>query len=465
MPHMLTCSRFDPNSVGSGDVSVILAALTHPNNKVDFLENKVGNEGAKALAQALMHPNSKLQRLEIGVEGIKALAEALQHDNCTLTSLVTEFPWSAIIAEAQKDATVFQSLLVLLSARQVRRVGTRAAVRRLPSEMIRLAAQMVRIEARDGEHDEEENSSGSDSVEGDSIEGDSDNQRIELPGNKTFDAVAVFSGHMTSSNDINGRQSAQRASTSLRMFKQFVFRQPDGTLNVSGTISRECYESWLRVRRSQDCEAEAGKFYRALTNHVAGTSHPHIGQQYRSRGHHEKLASIDTLAPDTFAENVRELFHKLKPEDASYLIQMASHVVTHFGAEFTEEDQHTVYDLLRFAVLGRTSRCAVIAATTRAQELCNKHPSELTLVFDVTAKTWTESLLAWDLSSRRWALGMDPRELMRIVVAVGGAFHQPGTAFIIHQQSVVCQDSSRRRLDLTYVVDVESYYLVVYASA
>lgn len=66
--------------------------------------------------------------------------------------------------EAQTDANVLQSLLALLSARQVQRVGTRAAVRRLPSEMIRMVAQMARIEARDG-NDEEESSSGSDNGE------------------------------------------------------------------------------------------------------------------------------------------------------------------------------------------------------------------------------------------------------------------------------------------------------------
>ncbi|KAH9251118.1 hypothetical protein BASA81_011017 [Batrachochytrium salamandrivorans] len=193
-------------------------------------------------------------------------------------------------------------------------------------------------------------------------------------------------------------------------------------------------------------------------------THSHIGQQYRSRGYHEKLALAALLPSDPFAANVHELFLKLKPEDASYLTQMASHVVTHFGTEFTEEGQRAVYDLLRFAVLGRTNRCAVSAPATRAQELCNNHPSELTLVFDVTAKTWAESLLAQDLSSKRWTLGIDPRELMRLVVAVGGAFHQPGTAFTIHQQSVVCKDSIRRCLDLTYIVDPESYYLIVFAS-
>ncbi|KAH9253988.1 hypothetical protein BASA81_008112 [Batrachochytrium salamandrivorans] len=258
-------------------------------------------------------------------------------------------------------------------------------------------------------------------------------------------------------------QPQPRTSNSLRVFKQFMLRRPDGTLDVLGAISRECYENWLEIKHASDCEAEATKFYRALTNHVAGTRHPHIGQQYRSRGYHEKLASAASPSSDTYAENVHELFLKLKPEDASYLTQMASHVVTRFGTEFTEESRHAVYALLRFAVLGRTNRCAVSAPATRAQQLCDEHPSELTMVFDVAAKTWAESLLAQDLSSKHWVLGVDPRELMRLVVAIGGAFHQPGTAFTIHQQSIMCQDSTRRCLDLTYVVDPESYYLAVYA--
>lgn len=70
------------------------------------------------------------------------------------------------------------------------------------------------------------------------------------------------------SNGLSGRQSA---STSLGVFRQYIFRQPDGTLVVSGAVSRECYENWLKIKRSSDSEAEATKFYRALTNHVAGT--------------------------------------------------------------------------------------------------------------------------------------------------------------------------------------------------
>lgn len=50
---------------------------------------------------------------------------------------------SAAIDAALANAKAFRQLLLLLSARQLTKTGERAAVKRLPSELIRLVGQMV----------------------------------------------------------------------------------------------------------------------------------------------------------------------------------------------------------------------------------------------------------------------------------------------------------------------------------
>lgn len=59
-----------------------------------------------------------------------------------------------MVSRAAKNRRVPKCLLVLLSAREVQRIGVQSAVRRLPSELIRLAGEMVWLTAED-EVDEE----------------------------------------------------------------------------------------------------------------------------------------------------------------------------------------------------------------------------------------------------------------------------------------------------------------------
>lgn len=60
-----------------------------------------------------------------------------------------------------RDLQVLRSLLVLISARQIQRIGRHTAIKRLPRELVRLVAGMCWIERRDGanpqrQQDEEE---------------------------------------------------------------------------------------------------------------------------------------------------------------------------------------------------------------------------------------------------------------------------------------------------------------------
>ncbi|KAH9247231.1 hypothetical protein BASA81_015174 [Batrachochytrium salamandrivorans] len=78
---------------------------------------------AKMLAALLKHPNNNIRILKMDTRKIKPVLHDLQ---------------------------VLHSMLVLASARQIRRIGRRAAIKRLPQDLIRLVAGMCWIERRDG---------------------------------------------------------------------------------------------------------------------------------------------------------------------------------------------------------------------------------------------------------------------------------------------------------------------------
>ncbi|KAH9261005.1 hypothetical protein BASA81_000709 [Batrachochytrium salamandrivorans] len=140
---------------GVGDIGAMAMALTHACNRVrelDLSYNRVRDGGAKHLAKALIHPHNKLTRLELVGNGVtrqggKAIAGAFRHVNCRV-SRAGDFCANA--KHALYDAIAFQRLLVLLSARQVRRIGKHSALKRLPVELIRLVSQTCRIAKRDG---------------------------------------------------------------------------------------------------------------------------------------------------------------------------------------------------------------------------------------------------------------------------------------------------------------------------
>lgn len=63
----------------------------------------------------------------------------------------------------------------------------------------------------------------------------------------------------------------QRQSPSLRLFRVFLNREATGELNSEKIISRDCYLAWLKAKGVAETDIEAQRFYRILTNHVAGT--------------------------------------------------------------------------------------------------------------------------------------------------------------------------------------------------
>lgn len=201
----------------------------------------------------------------------------------------------------------------------------------------------------------------------------------------------------------------------------------------------------------------------------------HLGKQFRSRGYHEKLQQPPPPAQRSVQteDNINELVALLKPEDAQYLTELGGHVVSHsaFTATFTLEDQCKVYDLLRYAILGRTLRCYKDVPYSHAESLCFESFDAMIMVLDMTAKTYATCVLAQNLTSRTRVgdlVGncnqnlMWHSELLRVIIAIGGAYHQPQVEFIVRRQKTVCIGTVKLVcFDTTYCVDPDSYFLVV----
>ena len=63
------------------------------------------------------------------------------------------------------------------------------------------------------------------------------------------------------------RRKDTSRKTSLEVFRAFLLILPDGSLDASRIISRECYNSWLSTRRKQTTDPER-TFQRTLSSHL-----------------------------------------------------------------------------------------------------------------------------------------------------------------------------------------------------
>lgn len=58
--------------------------------------------------------------------------------------------------------------------------------------------------------------------------------------------------------------------TSLKVFRKYFKRQPDGSIDASAIISRDCFDYWLETRR-HGCSNPAVAFQRTLTCHLTAS--------------------------------------------------------------------------------------------------------------------------------------------------------------------------------------------------
>lgn len=114
---------------------------------------------------------------------------------------------------------------------------------------------------------------------------------------------------------------------SLYIFRQFLSRNADGTIDASQVHSKECYEMWLQRKNKTATSEEAKYFHRTLSSHVGafdgrsgftveeeaailivlrqkcvwpcfqGTNLTHGARGFRALGMHEKAAKNLTTTP------------------------------------------------------------------------------------------------------------------------------------------------------------------------
>lgn len=65
------------------------------------------------------------------------------------------------------------------------------------------------------------------------------------------------------------RMSLSSSQTSLKVFRAHLQRNPDGTINADGVVSKECLEAWVKTRHSLS-GGPLKPFRRALTHHLTG---------------------------------------------------------------------------------------------------------------------------------------------------------------------------------------------------
>ena len=184
----------------------------------------------------------------------------------------------------------------------------------------------------------------------------------------------------------------------------------------------------------------------------------------------------DVIQPTIHNEsyrNINEMLSRLRTEDASYLTQLAGHLVSNFGCEFSLKNQETIYEVLRFMVLGRTSRCSKEPRVDDAVQLCVDFcsHSSLVLVVDLAVKTFDGRILAQsqiseDLLGRHQTNFLQQADLFRAIIAMGCAFHCPGDeGFTVTNQSLCCAAlGETKRFHMTYFFHPDTCYLVVHGN-
>ncbi|KAH9255992.1 hypothetical protein BASA81_005768 [Batrachochytrium salamandrivorans] len=296
--------------------------------------------------------------------------------------------------------------------------------------------------------------------------------------------------------------------TSLQIFRSYMVRHhEDGTLDVSGLVSKACYQEWLNAKGVVESDSEARKYHRTLTNHVSGVDGrspfelqeeqaililfrkrkpwpcfpdhlSSLGRRYRTRGYHEKQRSHTVPQRLLPAEELDALLTGLSMQDRAYVQDLSNNIVTKFAlASFTMQDWYKVDQVFRYMIWAKTNRCGLQKKRDElcvmAERLCNKftldRPDTMVVVLDMSAKPYLERCLAQNkfslsvcgpLIGNVPAHGADVSELSSVVLAVSVAHLLPGRNICVRAQRYWCLGDTIKQFDMNYFVDPESMLFV-----
>ncbi|KAH9255321.1 hypothetical protein BASA81_006773 [Batrachochytrium salamandrivorans] len=307
------------------------------------------------------------------------------------------------------------------------------------------------------------------------------------------------------------------SSPSLRVFREHMIRLPNGTLDVSGVVSRACYLRWLDTKNARESDVEAKRFYRTLTNQVSGVDgrspfteeeetallqllrcklrwpcfplHLYsLGTRYRSMGFHEKqLREMGLVAqPLPLASNQYGLVNAAMANQFGYdprsspniaqLTALADSAVRNYALpNLSQEGWKAIVQILRYSLLTWHAHLAGKPPSMgQATELCQKYSLDSTtysVVYDLTAKEYGEHVLCENdfsvkvlgsVVGNKTAPGAYFQDLSTLIVAIGAAFHEPGRRFRFSRQRHWCVNGQLQSLDGCFLVDPDSLLLVVF---
>ncbi|KAH9254471.1 hypothetical protein BASA81_007584 [Batrachochytrium salamandrivorans] len=146
----ITALYIERNKIHDAGATAIAEALQGRENcisKLNLSRNWLCDKGAVSLAQALQRPQNRVTELWFGKSGVNALEQAFWSSNCKLAKVkvLVEDPAINHLPSLLHNIKIKRRLLVSLSARCISRIGTKSALRKLPSDLIRLTAGMIQV--------------------------------------------------------------------------------------------------------------------------------------------------------------------------------------------------------------------------------------------------------------------------------------------------------------------------------
>ncbi|KAH9255993.1 hypothetical protein BASA81_005769 [Batrachochytrium salamandrivorans] len=312
-----------------------------------------------------------------------------------------------------------------------------------------------------------------------------------------------------------------RVLTSLQIFRSHIVRNAeDGTLDVSGLVSKACYQEWLDAKFALRSDAEAKKYHRALTNHVSGVDgrtpfEPEeeeailillrkrepwpcfpihlatMGKRYRTMGYHEKQQTrgqsllTTVLTPPEYhqrpipMDELNGLLTGLDLSDRTYVQNLSKSIVLNFASpNFTLPEWKTVSQVFRYMILAKTNHCSLVINAEEqyitAERLCKQFTIDahtLVMVLDLAAKSYAErciiqnrySLQVYNtLINNALAQGIDGGDLASVTMALGAAYLKPGKSYCVLNQKHQCANGIVKAFDMNYYVDPSSLLLVLW---
>ncbi|KAH9254051.1 hypothetical protein BASA81_007926 [Batrachochytrium salamandrivorans] len=300
--------------------------------------------------------------------------------------------------------------------------------------------------------------------------------------------------------------------TSLQIFRAFISRRSDDSLDASGVISRECFEAWRKSRKGQITNAER-QFQRALSAHLAAldgrlpfsveeeqavllqvrkrevwpcfkSNGSVVGSSgFRSKGYHEKLKKTTTAVTTVVAttSNSEVIGSRIASHTNEESIAFWTQYVGSLASTFdTDPDAfwNQIGQVWKYVLYARSSASVTAQFTQEtANELCLKYSTEYPTEFVSVSTAFSTSFSCVVLAENNEsvnvfgsALGRGRNgyisftDVLRLFRPIAMAYFDIGQVqhFTVRAE---CKPGEWRDCHAKVVVDAKSLFLTVIGTA